>query len=160
MQEFTEPVCRGCVNYEGPERIDGILEQARKMKRAYALADMVTNTRSPSANREQTSFSNGLERYLQVRDPSGLTAGDISQFQQSSSSSPGISNGVKRAADDLPLQQRKVAATEMMIGVNGVRLGGGSMGLGPTNDQVKKSVSRASSFDSNCKTSVQGKTSQ
>jgi len=134
-------VCRGCVNYEGPERIDGILENARKMKRAYALADMVTNTRSPSANREeQTGFNNsGLERYL-----------------QSTSSSPGISNGVKRAADDLPLQQRKVAATEMMIGINGVRLGGGNMGLGLSTDQVKKSVSRASSFDSNCKTSVQG----
>ena len=67
FQEFTEPVCRGCVNYEGPERIDGILENARKMKRAYALADMVSNSRSPSANREQTSLSNGgLDRYLQV----------------------------------------------------------------------------------------------
>ena len=67
LQEFTEPVCRGCVNYEGPERIAGILENARKMKRAYALADMVTNTRSPSANREQTSLPNGgLDRYLQV----------------------------------------------------------------------------------------------
>ena len=67
LQEFTEPVCRGCVNYEGPERIDGILENARKMKRAYALADMVSNSRSPSANREQTSLSNGgLDRYLQV----------------------------------------------------------------------------------------------
>ena len=66
LQEFTEPVCRGCVNYEGPERIDGILENARKMKRAYALADMV-NTRSPSANRETSGFSNGgLDRYLQV----------------------------------------------------------------------------------------------
>ena len=59
-------MCRGCVNYEGPERIDGILENARKMKRAYALADMV-NTRSPSANRETSGFSNvGLDRYLQV----------------------------------------------------------------------------------------------
>ena len=66
LQEFTEPVYRGCVNYEGPERIDGILENARKMKRAYALADMV-NTRSPSANRETSGFSNGgLDRYLQV----------------------------------------------------------------------------------------------
>ena len=60
-------MCRGCVNYEGPERIDGILENARKMKRAYALADMVSNSRSPSANREQTSLPNGgLDRYLQV----------------------------------------------------------------------------------------------
>ena len=38
------------------------------MKRAYALADMVSNSRSPSANREQSGLSNGgLDRYLQVR---------------------------------------------------------------------------------------------
>jgi len=136
LTEFTEPVCRGCVNYEGPERIDGILENARKMKRAYALADMV-NTRSPSANRETSGFSNGgLDRYLQ------------------GASSPAMSNGVKRAAEDLPLQQRKVAATDMMIGVNGVRLGAGSVGLGVSTD--RKSMSRGSSFDSNSKTTASG----
>lgn len=149
LTEFTEPVCRGCVNYEGPERIDGILENARKMKRAYALADMVSNSRSPSANREQTSLSNGgLDRYLQ------------------SANSPGLSNGVKRAAaDDLPLQQRKVAATEMMIGVNGVRLSGGSLGLSSLGglssssthvEQIKKGNSRAGSFDSSSKANVPG----
>ena len=67
FQDFLEPVCRGCVNYEGPERIDGILENARKMKRAYALADMVgNNSRPPSTNRDQVNFSNGLDRYLSV----------------------------------------------------------------------------------------------
>ena len=68
-QEFSEPVCRGCVNYEGPERIDSILENARKMKRAYALADMVggSNSRPPSVNRDQINFTNGgLDRYLSV----------------------------------------------------------------------------------------------
>ena len=67
LQEFSEPVCRGCVNYEGAERIDGILENARKMKRAYALADMVAgNSRPTSANREINFPNSGLDRYLSV----------------------------------------------------------------------------------------------
>ena len=69
FKEFSESVCRGCVNYEGAERIDGILENARKMKRAYALADMVTgNSRPGSANREMNFQNNGIDRYLSVSE--------------------------------------------------------------------------------------------
>ena len=52
----------------------------------------------------------------------------------------------------------------MMIGVNGVRLSGGSMGLSGLGglattthvEQIKKSNSRASSFDSSSKANVPG----
>ena len=62
------------------------------------------------------------------------------------------------------MQQRKVAATEMMIGVNGVRLGGGSLGLSGLGglastthvEQIKKGNSRAGSFDSSSKANVAG----
>lgn len=142
LTEFSEPVCRGCVNYEGPERIDGILENARKMKRAYALADMVgtSNSRPPSTNREQINFSNGgLDRYL-----------------SGSSSSPGLTNGVKRPAEDIQgPQQRKMATTELMIGVNGIGANTNGLGLrglsvssgSSSTSDVKKSLNRNGSFE-------------
>ncbi|VEL25756.1 unnamed protein product, partial [Protopolystoma xenopodis] len=32
LTEFSEPVCRGCVNYEGVERIERVLVRARRLK--------------------------------------------------------------------------------------------------------------------------------
>ncbi|KAF6771024.1 hypothetical protein AHF37_10248 [Paragonimus kellicotti] len=32
LTEFSEAVCRGCVNYEGPDRIEFVIGRARLMK--------------------------------------------------------------------------------------------------------------------------------
>lgn len=48
LADYSEPVCRGCVNYEGPHRVEAAIESARRLKQSLGAAATIADSRPTS----------------------------------------------------------------------------------------------------------------
>lgn len=54
LNDFSEPICRGCCNYEGPDRIEAVIDYVRSLRKGWD--HQVRSLKNPNLNSTGTSI--------------------------------------------------------------------------------------------------------